>query len=119
MEPENDPKGPPRPVHVLADDTTLVIARTRGIQRLDVLVQLSGTESFGVFSGTPDRSGIVKIEVKVPPGGSLHDFREPGPGGRRVTGEVRPRTVFMLQPTGYVGEGLGISGDAVWVRLDE
>ena len=120
IEQDNDPKFPgPRPVHVLAADTVRVFARTRGIERLDVLVQLSGTESFGVFSGRPDRNGLVHIEVKVPAGGSRHDFRVPGPEGKRRPGQVQPRTVFMLQPAGYVAEGIGISGNAVWVRLEE
>ena len=123
IEQDDDPKRQkgtaPRPVHVLAEDTAVIFARTRGVERLDIVVQLSGTESFGVFSGTPDRNGHVTVEVDIPRGGSWHDFRVPGPEGRRDLGQIRARTVFMLAPYGYVANGIHASGDAIWVRLEE
>lgn len=36
-----------------------------------------------------------------------------------MAGEVRPGTVFMLQTSGIVAEGIRISGDPIWVRIEE
>jgi hypothetical protein len=121
IEEDFDPKFPgPRPVHVLGQDTVEVLVRTHGVERLDIVVQVSGTDSFGLFSGIPDRNGLVTIKVEVPEGGSWHDFRVPGPEGIRRPGQIEPRTIFTLHPTGYVAcGGLSLSGDPVWVRLEE
>ena len=132
MEADDDLKFPyPRPVHVLAEDTVTVFARTHGIERLDVVVAMSGTESFGVFSGAPDRNGFVRIDVSIPEGGSWHDVRVPGPEGKRTAWQLPSRTLFMLVPTGILPTGsvsqLGygpdnepaIVGTPVWVRLEE
>jgi hypothetical protein len=98
---DNDPKFPhPRRVYLVDDESVEIMARTERVARLDVLVSLSGTESFGMFSGRPDREGVVRIEVEVPAAGSMHDWRIPGPDGRRRPGPVRPGTVFMLVPSG-------------------
>jgi len=100
---EYDPKfAGSRPVHVLESSLLELTVRTEQVERVDILVALSGTESFGVFSGTPDGDGTVEIEVVVPEAGSMHDWRVPGPQGLRRPGPVRPGTVFMLVPYGIV-----------------
>ncbi len=119
-EASSDPKFPkPVSVDVLADGTADLFARTKGIDHLDVTVALGGSEAFGTYTGRPDRNGFVKIEVPVPVRGSLHDFRVPGPELKRVSGKVMPGTLFLLQTTGYVTNGISITGDPIWVRIDE
>ena len=132
VEMDDDPKfASPLPVHIVEGTWATVLARTEGIERLDVLVQLSSSESFGVFSGRPDGDGLVRIEVEVPATGSIHYWRVPGPEGRRTPGPVRPGTVFMLVPMGVAAsdienghqpvspDAVTVRGDVLWVKLGE
>jgi hypothetical protein len=126
---EYDPKfAGPRPVHVLESHLLKVVVRTERVERLDILVALSGTESFGVFSGKADSNGLVRVEVELPEAGSTHDWRIPGPDGLRRPGPVREGTVFMLVPYGVADvsgtggttlEAVVAQGDVLWVRVEE
>jgi hypothetical protein len=133
MEQNHDIKLPePRPVHVMPGTQFDIIARTRDVERLDVAVLLGASDGFGVFSGTPDANGIVRLTVSVPEGGSMQFVRVPGRQGETVPWLVPERTVFMLQPTaivsadsdtGFVSYGPNnepaIIGEPIWVRKDE
>jgi hypothetical protein len=131
MEQDYSPKAPPEPIHVLAGNPVKVFARTQGIVRLDVLVQISASDGFGVFSGYPDDDGFTTISVTVPESGEYEYVRIPGLEGRRAVWEIPPGMTYYLVPTGVVREGFPSSfvygsdnepviiGEPIWVRLDE